>query len=89
MRFAWRREQSPDNNPTRRPFTPVLSLIHKLYNLVFWVFLLPFFTRMTDGTGFMLFSVVIGVRLVLNLYINNLLKPTPQQFEAYPFRIPG
>ena len=89
MRFAWLRGQSPHNNPARRPFTLALSLIHQLYNLVFWVFLLPFFTGMTFGTGFVLFSVVIGVRLVLNLYTNNLLKPTPQQFEAYPFRIPG
>jgi hypothetical protein len=88
MRFAWLREKSTDENPARRPFTPALSLIHSLYNLVFWVFLLPFFTSMTDGTGFMLFSIVIGVRLVLNLYTNNLLKPTPQQFESYPFRIP-
>jgi hypothetical protein len=88
MRFAWLRETSPDQEQAERPFTPTLSLIHTLYNLTFWVFLLPFFTRMSEGTGFILFSIVIGVRLALNLYTNNLLRPTPEQYQAFPFRIP-
>jgi len=40
------------------------------------------------GTGFIAFSVIILVRLGLNLYTNNILKLTPEQFESFPFRIP-
>ena len=65
-----------------------LALIRKAYNLAFWVFLLPFFTLVNDSTGFILFTIVIGIRLVLNLYTNNSLDLTPEQFESYPFRIP-
>lgn len=82
------REKSKDEASDKPTFTPLLTLVHSLYNLVFWVFLLPFFTRIEYGTGFILFSIVIGVRSVLNLYTNNLLRPTPEQFKAFPFRIP-
>jgi len=65
-----------------------LALIRKAYNLAFWIFLLPFFTMIDYSTGFILFTVIIGIRLVLNLYTNNILDLTPEQFETYPFRIP-
>ena len=65
-----------------------LALIRKAYNLAFWIFLLPFFTMIEDSTGFILFTIIIGIRLVLNLYTNNILNLTPEQFESYPFRIP-
>ena len=88
MRYAWLLENSADVELVKQQFTHPLSLIRKAYNLVFWIFLLPFFTAMEYSTGFILFSIIIGVRLCLNLYTNNFLELTPQQFENYPFRIP-
>ena len=41
-----------------------------------------------DSTDFVHFSIIIGIRFVLNLYTNNAPKLTPAQFDAYPFRIP-
>jgi hypothetical protein len=89
MRFAWLRENSADPELVKQEFTHPLSLIRKAYNLVFWIFLLPFlFTSVDYSTGFAAFSTVILVRLALNLYTNNYLELTPQQYESYPFRIP-
>lgn len=73
----------------KQGYTHPLALIRIAYNTVFWIFLLPFFFTSVDyETGFVAFTIVIGVRLVLNLYTNNFLDLTPEQFEAYPFRIP-
>ena len=73
----------------KQGFTHPLALIRLVYNAVFWVFLLPFFFADIDySMGFLLFTVVIGIRLVLNLYTNNFLNLTPAQFAQYPFRIP-
>jgi hypothetical protein len=88
MRFAWLREHTTDHASLQQAFLHPLALIRKAYNLAFWVFLLPFFTVIEDSTGFILFTIVIGMRLVLNLVTNNLLDLSPEQFEAYPFRIP-
>jgi hypothetical protein len=88
MRFAWLRENTPEHVPVQQAFLHPLSLIRKAYNLVFWIFLLPFFTMIEYKTGFVLFTVIIGIRLVLNLYTNNIYKPTLEQYEGYPFRIP-
>ena len=63
------------------------ALIRMAYNAVFWIFLLPFFTSMNYGTGFVAFSIIIFVRLVANLYTNNVCKLTPEQYESFPFRI--
>jgi hypothetical protein len=49
---------------------------------------IPFFTAIDYSTGFVAFSVVVLVRFSLNLYTNNALNLTPEQFESYPFRIP-
>jgi hypothetical protein len=88
MRFAWLRENSANDASVKQASTHPLALIRKAYNLAFWIFLLPFFTIIDYGTGFIIFTVIIGVRLVLNLITNNALRLTPQQFENYPFRIP-
>jgi hypothetical protein len=64
-----------------------LSLIRKAYNAAFWIFLLPFFTAIDYSTGFILFTVVIFIRLILNLVTNNFLNLSPEQFERFPFRI--
>lgn len=88
MRFAWLRENSANYESVQQAFMHPLALIRKAYNLAFWIFLLPFLTMINYSTGFILFTVIIGIRLVLNLYTNNILDLTPEQFETYPFRIP-
>jgi hypothetical protein len=88
MRFAWLKENSADYVSVKQAFTHPLSLIRKAYNAVFWIFLIPFFTAIEYGTGFVAFAVIILIRLSLNLYTNNILKPTPEQYESFPFRIP-
>jgi hypothetical protein len=88
MRFAWLRENSPNYTPVQQGCAHPLAVIRTLYNLAFWIFLIPFFTAVEYRTGFIAFTVIIFVRLLLNLYTNNFLKLTPEQFERLPFRIP-
>ena len=87
MRFAWLRKNSANQVSVKQGFTHPLALIRKAYNAVFWIFLLPFFTSMEYGTGFIVFTIVIFIRLLLNLYTNHVLKQ-PEQFESFPFRLP-
>jgi len=85
MRFAWLRKNSAEFVPVQQKGTYPFALIKTAYNLVFWIFLLPFiFTAIDYSTGFIAFTAVIFVRLGANLYANNVLKP--QQFESFPFR---
>lgn len=88
MRFAWIREQTGNADPVPLKRSHPLALIRMVYNLAFWVFLIPFFSVVEDRVGFTAMTVVVGVRLVLNLVTNNLLDLTPVQFDRYPFRIP-
>ena len=88
MRFAWLKENLENYEPVQQAFTHPLRLIRNAYNIVFWIFLLPFFTTVEYSTGFIAFTIIIFVRLVLNIYTNNVLNLTPTQFERYPFRIP-
>ncbi len=87
MRFAWLRENSADPVAVKQSRTHPLSLIRMAYNIVFWVFLIPFFTAVDYGVGFVLFTAVIFIRLGLNLYTNQVLKE-PEEYERFPFRIP-
>ena len=88
MRFAWLRENAANYVAVQQAFMNPLSLIRKAYNIVFWIFLLPFFTVIEYSTGFLVFTVIIAMRLGLNLYTNNALDLTPEQYDSYPFRIP-
>ncbi|NIQ92185.1 MAG: hypothetical protein GWN33_08125 [Gammaproteobacteria bacterium] len=88
MRFAWLRENSADYVSVKQGATHPLALIRKAYNAAFWIFLLPFFTIIDYSTGFIAFTVIIAIRLGLNLYTNNVLDLTPEQYESFPFRIP-
>ena len=89
MRFAWLQENSTTGEFIKQASAHPLALIRTAYNIVFWIFLLPFlFAKIDYGTGFIGFTIVIFIRLVLNLFTNNILNLTPQQFENYPFRIP-
>lgn len=69
MRFAWLREKSGNTVSVKQAFTHPLSLIRQAYNITFWVFLLPFFTTMAYSAGFIAFTIVIFIRLVLG-FIN-------------------
>jgi hypothetical protein len=89
VRFAWLQENSTNRELVKQSSVHPMALIRAAYNIVFWVFLIPFlFSAIDYGSGFIWFSTVIFIRLVLNLITNNFLKLTPQQFEQYPFRIP-
>jgi hypothetical protein len=88
MRFAWLRENSEDPVAVHQAFTHPLSLIRKTYNAAFLIFVIPFFTAVDYSTGFILFTVMIFIRLGINLYTNNVLDFTPEQYERFPLRIP-
>jgi hypothetical protein len=86
MRFAWLRKQAANGADVKQGGAQPLGLIRFAYNLVFWIFLLPFLTTIDYGTGFVAFSVVVLVRLVANLYANNLMEPNPVVYQQFPFR---
>ena len=86
MRFAWLQKKSDDFDSIKQGYAHPLALIRMAYNAVFWVFLLPFVTMIDYSTGFIAFSVVILVRLAVNIYTNNFLNFGPEQYERFPFR---
>ena len=86
MRFAWLKKNSADYVLVKQGFTHPLALIRKAYNVAYWAFLLPFLTTIDYSTGFVVYTVIILVRLGANLYIN-LLNLKPEQFDSFPFRI--
>ena len=87
MRFAWLRKNSANYVLVKQGFTHPLAVIRRVYNAVFWVFVLPFVTAKIDyRTGFIAFTIVILVRLGANLYVN-VLNLEPEQFDSFPFRI--
>jgi hypothetical protein len=88
MRFAWLKENKENYAAVQQAATHPLAVIRKVYNLVFWFFLIPFFKWVDFGTGFVLFTIIIGVRLIANLMTNNILNLTPEEYDAFPFRIP-
>ena len=87
MRFAWLKEKTDTEALIKQEFMHSLALIRKAYNAAFWVFLLPFITTIEYSVGFILFTTVISIRLILNLVTNNFLNLSPEQFERFPFRI--
>ena len=87
MRFAWLQKNAANPVAVKQGFAHPLSLIRKVYNAAFWVFLIPFFTAVPYSTGFIAFTIIIIVRFGASLYTNNILNLTPEQYEGYPFRI--
>jgi hypothetical protein len=87
MRFAWLRQNSANTVSVKQAYTHPLALIRIAYNIVFWVFLLPFFTSVEYGTAFILFTIIIFIRLGANLYTNQILTQ-PEQYETFPLRSP-
>ena len=90
MRFAWQRENSANNVSVNQGFTnPLNRMVFWIYNGVFWIVILLTFIKIIHySTGFIAFTVIIIVRLGVNLYTNNVLELTPEQFENFPYRIP-
>ncbi len=87
MRFAWLRKNLPDYVSVKQGATHPLTLIRRVYNAAYWIFLLPFFTIIDYSTGFIAFTIIIFVRLGANLYVN-IINLTPEQFESFPLRTP-
>ena len=88
MRFAWLRQHTPEYVAAKQALGHPLWLVRFVYNAAFWAFLIPFFTPLDYGAGFVAFAVVILLRFTANAYTNNVLDLTPEQYDAYPFRIP-
>jgi hypothetical protein len=87
-RFAWLRKNNASSSSQPSQPQPY-ALLRAAYNLAFWVFLLPFlFGDIQYATGFAAFTIVVLVRFGINLFTNNVLKLTPDQFDRFPFRIP-
>ncbi len=71
-----------------QPFPHPAAMARFVYNLLFWVFLLPLVTPASYGAGFIAFTVIITFRLLVNLYQNNVMEQAPDAFERQPFRFP-
>ena len=88
MRFAWIREQTPGSTSQAQSFPHPATVLRLIHNLAFWLFLLPLFTPLSYGAGFILFTVVIAVRAAANIYHNNFMAQTPEAFDKTPLPIP-
>ena len=88
MRFVWLRNNSDSYVSVKQGYNHPLLYVRIAYNVVFWVFLLPFVTTIDYSTGFIAFAIVIVVRLGANLYTNNVHKLKLEEFESFPFRSP-
>jgi hypothetical protein len=84
MRFAWLRK-NPAGNVSGKRETGT-NLIRMAYNVAWWIpILLTFIGTIDYRTGFVAFAGITLVRLVANLYLNNVLEP--KQAEGFPFRM--
>jgi hypothetical protein len=85
-RFAWLQKNTadPEEKPSLSNMGSFLLMVH---NLIYWFFLIPFFTPMSYSTGFVVYAIILLTRFIANTYIN-LRDLTPAQYYAYPFRIP-
>lgn len=67
--------------------TPINRVLLWVHNLLYWFFLIPFLTPMSFATGFAIYVIILLFRFLANSYIN-LQQFTPDQYYAFPFRIP-
>ena len=86
MRFAWLRKNSASDGSDIQGFSLTLTVIRVAYNAAFFIFLVPFFTKIDYGIGFVILTVIILVRLGANLYANNVIRHKTEQFESFPLR---
>jgi hypothetical protein len=84
MRFAWLRKNSAGHVSGKQATSN--QLIRMAYNVAWWIpILLTFIGTIDYSTGFVAFAIITLVRLVANLYLNNVLEA--QQAESFPFRM--
>ena len=86
MRFAWLRQNHADDVSIRQVFSLPITLIRIAYNAAFWIFLIPFYTKIDFRVGFIALTIIIFLRLGANLYANHVFKSEAEQFERFPFR---
>ncbi|MCA9908086.1 MAG: hypothetical protein KC519_05500 [Anaerolineae bacterium] len=83
MRFVWLKKNGHIAS-TSKPGA-AYGLIRLIYNAVWWLPILLVLTGTIDyGAGFIGFFAVTVVRLIANLYRNNVL--SLEQAETFPFR---
>lgn len=85
MRFAWLKKKA------EKDISDDTGLINRLtlfvYNLVWWLPIVLTLTGTIDHwSGFIGFTIITVVRLIANLYRNNVL--TLEQATTFPFRSP-
>jgi hypothetical protein len=85
-RFAWLQEKTAEAFNKPKPTGPTLIALWA-HNLIYWFFLIPFFTPMSYSTGFLIYTIILLTRFIANTYIN-LRDFTAAEYYAYPFRIP-
>ncbi len=70
--------------PTLGASGRVLLVAH---NLVYWFFLIPFFTSVSYATGFAIYAGILFIRFLANTWMN-VRDFTWVQYYLYPLRIP-
>lgn len=84
MRFAWLQKQS-ENAVSDEQNTPN-RLTYIAYNAVWWIPILLVLIGVIDpAAGFISFTIITVLRLVANLYRNNVMDP--EQAVTFPFRM--
>ncbi|MDP6823264.1 MAG: hypothetical protein QF554_08225 [Dehalococcoidia bacterium] len=74
MRFAWQEKQSNDRLGSERVAGNAFKSIFVIYNIVWWIPIVFAFTpAMSYQAGFVSFLALTVLRLVANLYRNNVL----------------
>lgn len=85
-RFARERKRAEDGaeapGPSRLGWAALVT-----HNLLYWFFLVPFFTAMPYGTGFAVYTAILFSRFLANTWIN-IRDFSWQEYQRYPLRIP-
>lgn len=83
MRFAWLQKQSENAVSGEQSTSNRLTYI--AYNAVWWIPILLVLIGVIDpAAGFISFTIITVLRLVANLYRNNVMDP--EQAVTFPFR---
>jgi hypothetical protein len=85
-RFA-RLQKKADPDAKKTSPSGLASIILLVHSILFWSFLIPFFTPMSYRAGFVMYTVILLIHLAANTYIN-LRISTPAKYYAFPLRIP-
>ncbi len=86
VRFA-RLHRASGAAAERPPLSGLGRALLFTHNLVYWFFLIPFFTSMSYATGFAVYSGVLFVRFLANTWMN-VRDFSWEQYYRYPLRIP-